>query len=245
MDGSELIEAVARITGHRFADFRLLEQGMTHASWCSHQSDPDLRRAAHNERLEFLGDAMLGAAVGYVLYRRFPEADEGFLSRCKSTLVSRKVLAQAMDRCGLMPHARLGMQMNGGIPLSVRANLAEGLLGAVFLDGGWPALLCAVSVFLKEDIELAQGGSPTDAKNHLQSWCLEHHGTLPSYRCERRGGSDHAPRFVAVVEIADLRAEGEASSRRRAEAKAAAQLLDDLRQQIALQPPGAAQDGMQ
>ena len=135
----ERCEAVARITGHRFADLHLLEQGLSHASTCSHIEDPKERLAGHNERLEFLGDAMLGAAVAYMLYERFPEADEGFMSRCKGQLVSRKTLAKAMHQHGLLHYAHLGNQMDQDTPTSVLANLAEGLWGLfISTAGGFP-----------------------------------------------------------------------------------------------------------
>lgn len=225
---ADRLQAVARITGHRFADPGILEQGLTHASACSHLADAQARRSGHNERLEFLGDAFLGAAVAYLLYQRFPASDEGFLSRCKSQLVSRKTLARAFDHHQLLPHAILGGQMSSGVPSSVRANLAEGLLGAILLDGGWPALCTAVNHFLSAEFEQVANEPRSDAKNALQMWCLEHYRLLPTYECQRCGGSDHAPRFQATVRIQGSTAQAEGGSRRGAETRAAADLLAQL-----------------
>jgi ribonuclease-3 len=219
---------VARITGHRFADLHLLEQGLSHASTCSHIEDPKERLAGHNERLEFLGDAMLGAAVAYMLYERFPEADEGFMSRCKGQLVSRKTLAKAMHQHGLLRYAHLGNQMDQDAPTSVLANLAEGLLGAIYLDGGWLPLRHAVSALLDAQFTETADKPPSDAKNSLQMWGLEHHRLLPVYQSERCGGSDHEPRFHSTVRVGEHHASAQGSSRRNAEANAATELLKRL-----------------
>lgn len=221
--------AVQAATGHSFSDTDLLIQGLTHASACSGQSDAGQRLVQHNERLEFLGDALLGAAVAQVLYHHHQQANEGFLSRCKSRLVSRKALAIAIDRHHLMAHAILGPQMKHGVPISVRANIAEGLLGAIYLDGGWAALCTAVEQLLAVEWQSISEDSGSDAKNALQMWCLEHHRNLPTYESERSGGSDHAPTFVATVSIADYSAMGEGGSRRAAETRAAGALIDQLR----------------
>ncbi len=233
---NERIEAVARITGHRFADYRLLDQGLTHASVCSHLEDPQERLAGHNERLEFLGDAMLGAAVGYVLYEQFPEADEGFMSRCKGQLVSRKALAQAMRQHDLVRFAHLGNQIDQNIPQSVLANLAEGLLGAIYMDGGWTPLRHAVEALLSDQISAISKNPPSDAKNTLQMWGLEHHRLLPSYNSVRSGGSDHEPCFTSTVTVGKFQATAEGTSRRKAEANAAARLLNKLALQDQLDP---------
>ena len=92
-----LLQQAEQDAGHRFNDPSLLQRACTHASRCGAQATPEQKRAQANERLEFLGDALLGAAVCLQLYRRFPDADEGELSRWKSRLVSRDVLAAALD----------------------------------------------------------------------------------------------------------------------------------------------------
>lgn len=221
----QLLAAVTVVTGHSFCDHELLRQALTHASACSGQASALDRLAEHNERLEFLGDALLGAAIADILHLRFADANEGLLSRCKSQLVSRKTLAAAIDRHGIMDYAIMGQQMNAAIPLSVRANIAEGLLGAVFREAGWAALRQAVATLLAEEIEAVCKQPQVDAKNSLQMWCLEHFSCLPEYQSQRSGGSDHAPHFSASVSIDHYHADGVGHSRRAAERAAARALL--------------------
>lgn len=219
------LTAVADALGHRFNDPNLLLQACTHASHCgAHASDADRRRDA-NERLEYLGDALLGAAMGLLLYHRHEQVDEGELSRLKSHLVSRAVLARAMDRIGLLDHCRVGPQLDEPWPASVKANLAESLLAAVYLDGGWEALNIAVERLLGSYVDEQPPAPAADVKNRLQSWALEHHKQLPEYDTVRDGGSDHAPRFLATVRVGERSAQGAGGSRRKAESAAAARFL--------------------
>lgn len=217
-------DAVATILGHRFSDGQLLMQACTHTSRCGAQATPADKRRDANERLEFLGDAVLGAALCQVLYRRFPDLDEGPLSRLKSTLVSRATLARAIEDTGLLAYCLVGQQMSQPWPDSVKANFAESLLGAIHLDGGWPALVNAVERLLGSRVEDPAAGDE-DARMRLQVWCLEHHKQLPTYTSERSGGTDHEPLFRAVATIAGFQASGEGTSRRRAEAAAAQALM--------------------
>lgn len=217
------------VLGHRFTDQALLVQALTHTSRLGAQaSDADKRKAA-NERLEFLGDALLGAAVAALLYRRLPEADECQLSRRKSNLVSRRNLARAFELAGLAPLCQVGSAMGDAWPDSVKANLVEAIYGAAFLDGGWEALVAVVEGSLAPFLD-DPDAEQADARMLLQAWSLEHHRRLPEYRCERSGGSDHDPRFSATASIAGLSAGGLGSSRRRAEAAAAAALMAQVRQ---------------
>lgn len=215
------------VLGHRFADPALLRQALTHTSRLGAQATVADKRKGANERMEFLGDALLGAAVCVLIYRRLPEADEGQLSRRKANLVSRRNLARAFDHAGLAPRCLVGSAMGGEWPDSVKANLIEAIYGATFLDGGWEALCAVVEASLAPFLD-DPGAEETDARMRLQSWCLEHHRRLPDYRCERSGGTDHDPQFGATATIAGQSASGIGSSRRRAEAAAAAALMAQL-----------------
>lgn len=217
-------DAVANALGHRFSDPALLLQACMHTSRCGAQATPADKRRDANERLEFLGDALLGAALCQLLFKRFPDLDEGPLSRLKSTLVSRATLARAIEATGLLAHCLVGGQMSHPWPDSVKANFAESLLGAIHLDGGWPALMTAVERLLGGRIEDPAAGDE-DARMRLQVWCLEHHKQLPSYSSGRSGGTDHEPVFRATASIAGQQASGEGTSRRRAEAAAATALM--------------------
>ncbi len=222
------LQAVTAALGHQFSDEDLLLRACTHASRCGAQASARQKREQANERIEFLGDALLGASLCLQLYRRFPDADEGELSRWKAKLASREVLAAAIDLSRLLDHCLVGAQLGDGghdtWPVSVKANLAEGLLGGVFLDGGWEALHRAVERLLGGLLDDPTHGV-ADPRMQLQALCHQHRRPLPTYTCERASGTDHAPEFRATVSVGALFGEGRGTSRRRAEAVAAAGLL--------------------
>lgn len=222
------LEFAERVLGHRFADPDLLLQGCTHASRLGAQATPEDRRRSANERMEFLGDAVLGAAVAIAVYRRNPQADEGWLSRAKSNMVSRAMLARVADRCGLLAHAVIGGQVGPEPPESVKANIVEGVIGAAFLDGGWGPAVAVVERLLA--VELAdQTQGDADPRMALQEWSLAACQKLPVYACVRSGGTDHAPEFRATVTVGDRCEAGTGVSRKKAEAAAATALLAELR----------------
>lgn len=216
--------AVARSLGHEMRDAALLRRACTHASCFT---SPGASAARGNERLEFLGDAVLGAALAELAFHRHPEADEGRLSRLRSELVSRVELARAGDALGIWEHCRVGQQVGGSWPVSVRANLVEAILGAIHLDGGWPAARQAVERLLGDRIS-DPGAGLIDPRMALQEWCLGNHRALPAYATVRDGGTDHAPEFTSTASIAGRSAAGRGGSRRRAEAAAAEALLAQL-----------------
>lgn len=219
------IRRMGEVLGYTIKDEALLEQACTHSSRCGAQSTVEERRDRANERLEFLGDALLGAAICLLLYRRNPLANEGALSRRKGLLVSRHALARVFDAHGLHDICLVGEQLGEPWPDSVKANLMEGILGGIYLDSGFTALVDAVERLYARDLEEPLAGTPEDAKTALQEWSLARHQCLPAYGCDRSGGSDHAPEFTATARVADHEGIGMGSSRRRAEAAAAAELL--------------------
>lgn len=227
---------IASAFGHRLADGALLARSLTHASRCGAHAGPGRRLAESNERLEFLGDALLGAALCDLLVARFADADEGQLSRWKSNLASRQVLARIFDRIDLEPHALVGPQVaRGSWSVSVKANLVEAVLGAIHLDGGWPALKSAVARLYESEFAGDAGGA-IDPRMVLQEWCLAQHQKLPDYVTTRAGGSEHEPMYEASATIAGRSASGSGSSRRRAEAAAASALVALIRDEAAVTP---------
>lgn len=218
------LEFAERTLGYRFRDPDLLLQGCTHASRLGAQATPGDRRRLANERLEYLGDAILGAAVAKALFQLHPDHDEGWLSRAKSTLVSRASLAKVAERVGLLAHAVIGGQVGPEPPESVKANVVEGVIGAVFLDGGWEAACRTVERLLGAELADQTLGD-ADPRMALQEWSLANHQRLPGYATVRSGGTDHVPEFTSTVTVGERTAVGVGVSRKKAEAAAAQTLL--------------------
>lgn len=216
---------IRTVLGHEIRDPQLMEQACMHASRCTAQTSAADRLAKANERIEFLGDAVLGAALCVILYQRHPDADEGALSRRKGQLASRATLAKLLDEHQLDTICLVGEQLPKPWPTSVKANLMEGILGGIFLDAGFDAMVQAVDTLYGASLHEPLGHAPEDAKTALQEWSLANHQQLPTYTCERSGGSDHSPEFTATVTIGEHTASGTAGSRRRAESEAAAAVL--------------------
>ena len=220
-------EAVASLEarlGWEFRDRELLERALTHAS-----VGEGAKRVRDNERLEFLGDRVLGLHAAEWLIARYPKAKEGELSPRLQALVNRTACATVARRLELGPALRLsgGETKTGGRDKeTILADACEALLGAVFLDGGLEA---SRGVFLRHwEEEFAALDEPRiqDPKSKLQEWSLGKKRTLPIYRVVERTGPDHAPEFVVEVQVDGVRPErGEGGSRQEAEKAAALALL--------------------
>lgn len=218
------VEALAARLGHAFREPQLLEEALTHAS-VGHGA----RRVANNERLEFLGDRVLGLAVAEALHARFPAAPEGELAARLNALVRSETCAEVARGWGVGPALRLpGDETRRGARerTAILGDACEAILAAVHLDGGWEA---ARSLILREwadrfDQPLAAGA--VSPKTRLQHWALSRGPHLPSYEVVDRGGLEHAPQFRVRVSLDGAEpAEGAGGSRRAAEAAAAAALL--------------------
>jgi len=204
--------------GYSFRRAELLAQALTHRS----------HGARHNERLEFVGDAVLNCVVAHALYDRFPEIDEGDLSRVRASLVNRDMLAEIARRLGLGDAIQLGEgeQRSGGPDRpSILADALEALYGAVFLDGGFDA---ARDVIDRTFGDVLRDADPAvlgkDPKTRLQEWLQARHLPVPDYRIVEVSGEAHAQRFTAECSIPALgvATQGTGSSRRTAEQAAAA-----------------------
>jgi ribonuclease-3 len=210
--------------GHAFRDPALLDAALTHRS----------AGKRNYERLEFLGDAVLNFAVAGLLYREYPQADEGDLSRYRAALVSGSSLAAVAGGLGLGEQLRLGggeLKSGGFRRSSILADSLEALFGAVYLDAGVEAASRLIEALFAGRL----GGLPAahelkDPKTRLQEHLQARGVALPSYGVEKVSGEPHEHWFVASCEVAGLglQARGEGSSRRRAEQEAAARLLEQL-----------------
>jgi ribonuclease III len=211
--------------GHVFADRELLERALTHASVGNGS-----RKVAHNERLEFLGDRVLGLLAAETLVVRHPDWREGELSRRHATLVAGKTCAEVARHVGLPGALRLagGASKQGGRDNDrILGDAMEALMAAVYLDGGLAAARAVFAAAWTNVLASAAAGEGREPKTALQEWAMAAGLPLPSYREVSRSGPDHAPLFVveaAVEGYAPERAVG--SSLREAEKAAALALLE-------------------
>ncbi len=229
---SPTISDLGERLGLDFHDPDAIGQAFVHASYAN--ENPDLV-AGNNERLEFLGDAVLGVIVSRLLYERYPEADEGGLTAYRASIVNRTALAAIATEIGLDRHMMLGrgeLESGGSRRPSLLAGVFEALVGAVYLGHGIDAATAAFEPLLAARLPAGdQVGAPKSAKSRLQEWSQQRRGLRPVYELVASEGPAHAQRFtVNVVVGTDLLASGSGSSRQRAEEHAAQAALDHLAQ---------------
>jgi ribonuclease III len=216
-----------RALGYKFRDPKLLTLALTHRSYANENGLPD-----HNERLEFLGDAVLGAVAAEWLFRRYPEMPEGDLSKRKSHLVSAAVLAGLADELGVGRGLLVGVgeERSGGRGKpSLLADSAESVIGAIYLDGGLEPVRALVTRLLAQVVEERPRLHETDSKTRLQEELQARGWSLPEYRLVAEMGPDHEKRFVVECRVCDHAAgRGEGRSKKIAEQRAASEALESL-----------------
>ncbi|MDO9091948.1 MAG: ribonuclease III [Rubrivivax sp.] len=219
------LDTLQRRLGHRFGSATLLQRALTHRSF----------GADHNERLEFLGDAVLSLTVSELLYERFSGSDEGDLTRVRAHLVREDSLHRAALVLGLPELMRLseGEARGGGAQRpSILADAVEALIGAVFMDGGYASAKGMVQSLFGDIIQATEADSwSKDAKTELQEWLQARRIAVPAYRISATHGQAHAQTFevecaVAALGLTEL---GEGKSRRTAEQEAARRMLAALK----------------
>jgi ribonuclease-3 len=219
------VDDLQRRLGLRFSDPALLQRALTHRS----------AGADHNERLEFLGDAVLQTAISALLYERFAGSDEGDLTRVRAHLVREDSLARAALAVGLPDVLRLseGEARGGGaLRPSILADALEALIGAAFLDGGYATAQALVQRLFGEVIAGTEVDSwSKDAKTELQEWLQARRLAVPVYRIVATRGQSHAQTFdvECAVPALGLAESGEGKSRRTAEQDAARRMLAALK----------------
>ena len=218
--------------GHRFRHYDLLEMALTHRSWVNEQGTGE-----HYERLEFLGDSVLGVLTSEWLYETHPDLPEGDLSRLKSYLVSAQVLgrfAQAVD-LGAALRIGVGEDRSGGrAKRSLLADSMEAVIGAVYLDGGLKAARPLVLAILESAAAEKPKEAFGDAKTLLQELAQARGWELPDYRLIGETGPDHRKTFVVECWLQGERAgSGEGEAKKVAEQRAAAVAVDWLREREA------------
>jgi ribonuclease-3 len=214
--------------GHRFKRPELLTLALTHRSFANEQGD-----AENYERLEFLGDAVLGLVASEILYRRHPELPEGELSKLKAHAVSKSALAPYAEQIGIGAALRLGVgeeRSGGRSKMSLLADSLEALFGAVFLDGGLGPAREVVLPMLQAALADAPGersrAGSGDSKTRLQELAQGRGWPLPEYRLIGEAGPDHSKVFTVECWVAGAPAgRGEGASKKAAEQRAAADAL--------------------
>jgi ribonuclease-3 len=227
-------QAFEAILGHVFQRPELLAEALTHRSAAQGKTQgrgqPRGRLRASNERLEFIGDRVLGLAMAEWLAERFPNEQEGELGRRLAYLVSQPVLAAVADTIGLSAalsvspgEARAGVARRA----TVLADALEAALGALYMDGGLEVARDFVRRAWNEAMTV-QAEPPKDAKTALQEWAQKRGLDLPAYAITERSGPPHAPQFTVTVAVGSAEANGTAGSRRAAEQRAAEALMQHL-----------------
>ena len=223
-----LLRECAAVIGHQFADLDLLQLALTHSSYSAeHLDEPS------NERLEFLGDAVVGLVLADEMYRRHAQFDEGVLTDLRKSVVNAQTLAVASRRLGLGKFVRLGRgesTSGGSDKTSILANALEAVIGAVYLDAGVAVAFQLSLRLLAPEIAAAVPGLRTlDPKTQLQELVAELNLGAPSYVLEDEG-PDHDKTFFAEVLVAGRRrGSGSGRTKKAAEQMAAAEAIESLR----------------
>ena len=223
--------ACERMLGYRFRNRKLLSLALTHRSFI-HESGGPL--GPDNDRLEFLGDSVLGLVVAEVAYRRWPNHNEGELTQAKSQVVSRKALARKGAQMKLADFMRLGKgQMRTGKPPETILSCGiEALIGAIYMDGGLEkaARFIHRQVWAQNTHKPRPHSETQNYKEKLQTLYLKHHRELPAYDCLEESGPAHRRRFVMAVRLkGKLIAKGEGMSKKEASQQAARLALKRIR----------------
>jgi ribonuclease-3 len=218
-------ESIEKIVGHRFGDPSLLHEALTHASSAD-------SRLVSNERMEFLGDAILGYIVCELLFERFPDLHEGDLTKIKSAVVSRRSCALVSRTLGLVDQMRLGKGMadSDGVPASVAAAVLESLIAAIYLDGGIEPTRRFILEHMKPVIdEAAESTHQQNFKSILQQHAQRTLPMTPDYVLLDEKGPDHCKAFEVAARINGRQfGSAWANSKKEAEQKAARTALVEL-----------------
>jgi len=233
--GDDALERLQERLGYRFRDPVHLRIALTHKSWANEQGED----VEHNERLEFLGDAVLSLVVGHLLMCRFPQWNEGTLSKARSALVSATGLADLARDLELGEPLRLGRgeQRTGGREKpSILSDAFEALCAAIYVDGGFERIYQVIESLLSERLEQSDRGlRQRDPKTHLQERIQAVTKRPPTYVLKDTSGPEHDLRFTVAIEVEGQEiASGIGRTKKEAEQTAAAGVLEQLRAGVPL-----------
>lgn len=223
-----MIKDLEAAIGYRFRNITLLQNALTHSSYANERWHNSLMS---NERLEFLGDSVLGMVVAEHLYRNFPDRPEGELTRMRADMVCEKTLAAVANKIGLGQHLMLGHgeeRFGGRTRNSILADAVESVIAASFLDGGMEAASGIIARFILTEIPV-QKMHNADYKTALQERVQQKKNQVIAYQLVGESGPDHDKRFVVEVSLnGTVVGTGEGSSKKRAEQEAARVALETL-----------------
>lgn len=223
-----MIKDLETAIGYRFRNISLLQNALTHSSYANERWHNSL---LSNERLEFLGDSVLGMLVAEYLYRNFPDRPEGELTRMRADMVCEKTLAAAANRIGLGNHLLLGHgeeRFGGRQRESILADAMESVIAACFLDGGIEAALKVVQQFILVEVPVTKLHN-ADYKTALQELVQQKKNQVISYTLVGQSGPDHDKRFDVEVKLnGNVVGSGSGSSKKRAEQMAAKTAIEQL-----------------
>jgi ribonuclease-3 len=225
------VAALQAATGHAFSNAERLARALTHASARALQQGRGGHarpvKAADYERLEFLGDRVLGLVIAELLLELYPDAAEGELSVRLNALVNAEVCAAMADEIGITPHIITGPEIASASAaklVNLRADVMEGIIAAIHLDGGLDAARAFIRRFWHERARIG-AAIRRDAKTELQEWAQRAAGAVPRYDILSRDGPDHSPVFTVQVTAGGRTATASGSSRKDAERAAATAIL--------------------
>ena len=214
---------------YEFNDKNLIEEALRHSSYVNELADPQLR---DNERLEFLGDAVLNLIIGHILMQCYPDLKEGDLSRSRANLVNESRLAKIARSFDLGSFIQLGkgeIQTMGREKNSILANTFEALMAAIFLDGGFDAAYQIIETNFQPLIaHLFTAANNLDYKSQLQEKVQVDHGSMPDYTIISEDGPDHDKTFRVALKVLDIETQGSGKSKKSAEQDAACRALEIL-----------------
>jgi ribonuclease-3 len=229
----DLLLRCERRLGYVFKNRSILRSSLTHASGAEH-------RLASNERLEFLGDAILGFVVCELLFQQFPQYLEGDLTKVKSIVVSRQTCAKVSEALGLQEFLILGkgMTTHPSVPPSVLADVFESLIAAIHLDGGFEAARQFVLTYIGPEVEMAVSGElGSNYKSLLQQFAQREFGSTPNYHLLDEKGPDHSKCFKVAAQVGGYRYQPAwGRNKKEAEQRAACNALDEIKKEAATFP---------
>lgn len=218
---------------YNFSDEDLIEEAFRHSSYVNEQIGETFR---DNERLEFLGDAVLNLIVGHILMERFPDIKEGELSRMRANLVNETQLACIARMIDIGSYTKLGkgeLQTNGREKNSILADTFEAVIAAVYLDGGFDAAFAVIETRLAPLLDaIDKPYANQDYKSQLQELIQVTQRQMPVYSVIYENGPDHDKTFGVQLVVRDLKTEGTGKSKKLAEQDAARKALKNLREQL-------------